>query len=153
MALVHEQMYQSNDFTTIDLGAYIQNLTKRLVASSRQFGTEIDITEKVYLTLELAVPCGIVINELINNSLAHAFPDSWTGKKKIRISVRRMKNNKIDLVVADNGVGFPKKFNFRESESLGLKLVTILVEEQLNGKIKLVKGSGTTFHIIFKESE
>ena len=96
----------------------------------------------------MAIPCGLIINELVSNSLKHAFLDGREGE--IRIDLRSGNNGQLALMVGDNGVGFPKDFDFRNTPSLGLKLVNILVE-QLEGSIEYEKGDETTFVITLSQ--
>lgn len=151
MAIVHDSFYQSEDFTNINLGEYIRKLARHLVIS---FNSTVDlktnIIGRILLNLQLAVPCGLVLNELISNALVHAFPDSWEGDKNIEILAQCTQNNLIELIISDNGVGLPRDMDIRKPESLGLKLVAILVEEQLDGKIELDRSHGTRFCIQFK---
>jgi len=92
----------------------------------------------------------LIINELVSNSLKHGFPPEWEGEGRIRIALRPTEEDEIELIVSDNGVGMPKDLDFRETDSLGLKLVTILAEDQLGGKIFLDRRKGTKFRIRFK---
>jgi len=104
--------------------------------------------ENVSLGIDHAIPCGLIINELITNCLKHAFPGDRNGE--IKVSAHRDDENMIDLIFSDNGVGIPSNIDFRNTQSLGLHLVTILVQDQLNGKIDLDRIRGTEYKIIFK---
>jgi len=112
--------------------------------------------DNVSLDIDTAIPCGLIINELVINSLKHGFPlDSESGisggqKGNISIELHSIGNGKLVLSVSDNGVGFPADVDFRNSESLGLKLVNTLTE-QLGGVIKLNRANGTEFKITFSE--
>lgn len=151
MALIHEKLYRSQDLAKIDFEEYIKSLSKALYRSygvnPGRITLEVNVKD-VSLGIDSAVPCGLIINELVSNSLKHAFPPSWNGKGKIRISFQPHKNNKIKLIIQDNGIGMPKNFNFSHPESLGLRLVTILVRDQLEGKIDMERERGTKFRII-----
>jgi len=104
----------------------------------------------VLLGVDIAIPCGLVINELVTNSLKYAFPADRTGE--IAVSIRESDHNDLELLVSDNGVGLPESFNLRaDIKSLGLKLVINLVEKQLHGKIEVDSSQGTTFKIIFRQ--
>ncbi|MGB9936994.1 MAG: histidine kinase dimerization/phosphoacceptor domain -containing protein [Methanobacterium sp.] len=151
MAFIHEQLYQSSNFTSIHFSDYIQNLVTYLihyyVLDPSIIKLKLDV-ENVTLDLNTAIPCGLIINELVTNSLKHAFPNGKCGK--ICIEMRSFNENKYELIVADNGNGFPEEFNFENTETLGLQLVTSLVN-QLDGTIKLDKNNGTGFKIIFNK--
>ncbi|MFH1615943.1 MAG: histidine kinase dimerization/phosphoacceptor domain -containing protein [Planctomycetota bacterium] len=153
MALIHEKFYRSKDLTNIDFNVYVKELTQNLIQS---YGISpgkitVDINVKdVSLGINTAVPCGLLINELISNSLKHAFPKKTKGQ--IKVSLQPVEKNQIELVISDNGVGIPDKLDFRKTESLGLQLINTLVKDQLDGAIELDKSAGTKFKITFKET-
>jgi two-component sensor histidine kinase len=97
--------------------------------------------------VDIAVPCGLIINELVSNALKHAFPDK---KGEIKVGLHTG-DGVIKLQIADNGVGIPEDMNFRTTETLGLRLVTILAEDQLKGEIRLNRDKGTEFCIVFRK--
>ena len=105
--------------------------------------------ESVSLGVDAAIPCGLIINELVSNSLKHAFPEDRKGE--IKIALCRTDRNEVESVVSDDGVGIPEHLDFRNTESLGLQLVTSLAEGQLQGKIELNRAKGAEFRIRFKE--
>ncbi len=107
--------------------------------------------ETVLFGIETAIPCGLIINELISNSLKYAFPDGRVGG--INISFRSLDKDELEIIVSNDGVSFPKDLDFRNTESLGLRLVTNLAEKQLHGKIELNRSKGTEFKIRFKETK
>ncbi len=151
MALIHERLYKSKDMARVDFAEYTQGLTTHLFSSyginTNIIKHHIDIKD-ISLDINTAIPCSLIINELISNSLKHAFP---AGKKgKIKIAIHTLNKNEIELVVSDTGVGLPKKMDFRKTESLGLHLVNLLAEDQLHGDIKLDTTKGTSFHIRFR---
>lgn len=156
MALVHEKLYQSQDMARIDFAKYIKSLAQSLYQSYKtnmeRIALEIRV-ESVFLGIDWAIPCGLIINELVSNALKHAFPLSWEGKGKIEISLNQTNDNEIELIVRDNGVGLPKGLDIRCSETLGLHLIVILVEDQLKGKIELNRRRGTEFKIRLKRLE
>jgi two-component sensor histidine kinase len=148
MAFVHESLYQTKDFANISFQDYVSNISRNLVASYSAVGSapELDLDlENIDLNLDTAIPCGLIINELLSNALKYAFPKGKKGK--ISVSIRK-KGKTITVVIADNGVGLSDKIDFKNTESLGLQLVTSLVE-QINGKIRLDKKKGTKFTIEF----
>lgn len=171
MALVHEKLYQTEDLSSIDFGEYTRSLTARLLHS---FGDNtngiqlvIDIDE-VFLDVNKAIPCGLIINEIVSNSFKHAFPDSTTGADKnkfegngvIKVSMRKnadpvsrtsadVDTGIIELVVGDNGIGLHEGLDFRKTKTLGMELVITLVD-QLDGSIEYVNNGGTEFKITFR---
>ena len=151
MALVHEKLFQSEDLARVNFAHYIRSLTSYLFGEYGKPGIvslKRDI-EDVFLDINIAFPCGLIISELVSNSLKHAFPGSRGGE--ITIALHPLTDNELELIVRDNGVGFPKDLDFRKTESLGMQLVTSLVG-QLNGTIALDRRSGTTFTITFRYS-
>ena len=153
MSLIHQKLYQSQNAATIDFSEYIRDLTDALFNS---YGIRRDVVrlnlhiEGTILNVDTAIPCGLVINELVSNSLKYAFPDGKQGQ--IFISLRREGDDNFALIVGDTGIGLPKGLDFRDSPSLGLKLVDTLVE-QLGGTIDLDCEGGTEFRIIFSETK
>ena len=149
MALIHEKLYQSRNLSRIDFGEYVSGLMSQLVKSYAP-GPGISVTvdiEDIDLAIDLAIPCGLIINELASNSLKYAFKDHRPG----RVLIRMEKTGPLyTLLIGDDGVGLPRMLNFRDSPSLGLQLVNTLVE-QLEGTIELGQDTGTTFKITFKE--
>ncbi len=152
MSLIHEKLYQSRDLTRIDIGGYIKELVNGLFISydinPGRIAMKIDV-ESISLGINSAIPCGLIINELISNSLKYAFPESRPGE--IRISLRSAADGNFELITADNGVGLPIDMDFKKTDSWGMRMVTILVENQLHGEFYLNRDRGTEFHIKFKE--
>jgi len=154
MALLHEKFYRSNDMIKIDFRDYIENLVKGLFWS---FGTDpkrvkLEIhVDDVELEIDRSVPCSLIINELVSNTLKHAFPSDWKGIGHIGISVRKHKEGIIELLVEDNGVGIPEHLDIKRSDSFGLELVTIMARDQLNGRIELDRNDGTRIRVFFQE--
>ena len=148
MALIHEKLYQSKDLNRIEFSEYINSLTKDLFNSynidSRKISLKTDF-KGIFLEIDTAILCGLIINELISNSLKHAFPEGKNGEVFISLHSEGKKHT---LIFRDNGVGFPEGMDFRKSDSLGLKLVTTITE-QLGGEIILNTGEQTEFKILF----
>lgn len=165
MAMIHEKLYRSESMVKIDFGEYVTDLTENLFYNYKidrnviNHHTKID---NIFFDINTAIPCGLIINELVTNCLKHAFSDiksqkslydSFTDKptQKNEINIELIQlDDYFVLTIADNGIGFPDDTNFRNTNSLGLQLVNNLVE-QLDGTIKLDKTNGTKFRIIFKE--
>lgn len=151
MSLVHEKLYESKDLARIDFHNYINDLVANLFQSYAVNLGEITLNlniEDIQLDIDLAIPCGLIANELVTNSLKYAFPGGTKGE--IKIAFRRTEENMLEFVISDDGIGLPKDLDFRKTESLGLHLVTILAENQLHGEINLIRGKGTEFQIIFR---
>ncbi|MBD2354258.1 PAS domain-containing protein [Tolypothrix sp. FACHB-123] len=151
MAIIHEILYQSNDLTKIEVSDYIQSIVNNLL---RSYGinTNIDIQmniKKISLKIDTAIYCGLIINELVSNSIKYAFVNNQQGA--IYIELITIANNNYSLIVSDNGVGLSKDVEIYKQESLGLQLVWSLVE-QLEGKITLDNSSGAAFKITFSEA-
>jgi len=151
MALVHEKLYQSNDLTNIDFHNYVKNLSSGLQMSYKVSSAQIaiDIQEEVMdLPIDTAIPCGLIINELISNSLKYAFPD---GKKGTIVIAFKETAGGYELRISDNGAGIPEDIDIRKTRSLGLQLIVNLVEHQLQGEIVLDRSHGTEFVIRFSK--
>ncbi len=158
MAIIHEELYQSANLAKIEMASYLRTLTTHLSQSyqGNVQGVEMDVRVKnVLLEIGQAIPCGLIINELVTNSLKYAFPDaekkSQGKKNEIIIEMRAIDDSRLLLRVSDNGVGLPKTFDVQNSESLGLQLVHTLAE-QLRGNIECKNSSGAEFAIDFPVS-
>lgn len=148
MAFIHESLYQNKDFSQINFSEYIVNLVKNLFYSFETNQQKIKTNfavEPIFLNLDLSIPCGLIVNELVSNALKYAFDDGREGAVFITLKKHR---DKIKIVVADNGRGIPDSIDFRNTETLGLQLVSTLTE-QINGTITMNRNKGTTFEIIF----
>ena len=150
MALVHEQLYRSPDLSRIDFRDYLQALIAGLVKSSLvesrvRVATEIG---DVRLDIHTAIPCGLLVSELVSNAFKHAFPGGRAGEVAIRLA--RLPDGKLRLSVADDGVGLPAGFDANHTASLGMQLVGLLCE-QLGGTLEIRRGRGTEFRVVFEE--
>lgn len=152
MALIHERLYRTDSLRKIEFDDYIRTLANDLFHTYR-LGPGIDLKldlEHVKLDVNSAIPLGLIVNELMTNSLKYAFPE---GKGEISVKFRSLPaKDEFELVISDNGVGFPEDVDFRKFDSLGLQLVNNLAS-QLSGTIDLDKNQGTKFTIQFKESK
>ncbi len=152
MALVHEKLYQAENIAQINLDDYTRFLGTGLIqfygAKSRGITLTTDIRD-IHVDINMAIPLGLIINELISNSLKYAFPDREKGE--IFISVLK-ENHTLSVLVKDDGIGIPADLDWRNTESLGLRLVISLVE-QLNGSIELDQSAGTAFSMVLQEKE
>ncbi|MDP2796728.1 MAG: PAS domain S-box protein [Methanoregula sp.] len=152
MALVHEKLYQSTDLATIDLDNYLRFLGDNLFQFMGMRGKGITLTmdiRDISLAIDTAIPVGLIINELISNSLKYAFPEGRKGE--ISFTIHRQEHT-LTILFKDNGVGIPEDFDWRDAMSLGLRLVCSLVD-QLDGTIELDRTAGTAFTIVVKEKE
>jgi two-component sensor histidine kinase/low affinity Fe/Cu permease len=153
MALIHEKLYQSDDLSSIDFAKYINTLTINLFniyrVNSGVIGFTVDAKD-VSFDIETAIPCGLIINELVTNALKHAFPKGRKGN--INISLHELEKNKFRLSVKDNGIGIPKDKDILNAGTLGLRLVMNL-SKQINGTVKMDGTNGTSFEITFKRNE
>ncbi|BDZ68966.1 PAS domain S-box protein [Methanobacterium ferruginis] len=152
MALVHEKLYQTADLARINVKEYIRSLTMNLFHSySVNAGIVLQLdVGNVFFDIDTAVPLGLIINELVSNSLKYAFPNQEKGVISISLHESNDDAGEYSLYVKDDGVGFPEDLDFHNTPSLGLQLVNSLVK-QLDGSIKLVNDKGTCFHMIFME--
>ncbi|AKB86122.1 PAS domain S-box protein [Methanococcoides methylutens] len=149
MSLIHEELYRSTDMESINFADYIHKLSTELISSysvDKDIELEINV-EDIFLSMDTAIPLGIIINELVTNSLKHAFEGS---SGRISIDLQRGDENKFILIVSDNGIGFPKELDHKKSTSLGLQLLNTLVD-QIGGIIEMDRSCGTAFTIIFDE--
>lgn len=149
MALIHEQLYQSEHLDAINFAEYIQQLVVNLFQSFSPPNNIIHIeikVERVFLNLETAIPCGLIINELVSNSLKYAFPEQYNGQ--ISIEFRQLNSQQFYLSVSDNGIGFPASFDVEKTETLGLRLVRMLTR-QLKGILEINKHQNTQFELTF----
>jgi two-component sensor histidine kinase len=150
MALIHEKLYQSESLAKINFGDYVKSLTGELFHSYRRGLNDIQLivqVEEVALPLDQAVPCGLILNELITNAMKYAFPEGTNGT--LWVELRTNPNRILSLRVADDGVGMASDFDYRKANSLGIQLVNSLVA-QLDGQLELNRSAGTDFRILFK---
>jgi PAS domain S-box-containing protein len=150
MALIHEQLYQSPSLSQINYPQYIRQLCAHLFRSYRVSSSRIELHTQIddlRLSVDAAVPCGLIINELVSNSLKYGFPNGRGGT--IRIEMRRRPDGRTTLTVADNGVGMPEDVGFWNTQTLGLRLVGTLVR-QLEGNVDVDRSEGTSVQVDFQ---
>ncbi len=151
MSSVHEQLYRSTDLTRIDAQSYIYSMVNDLLTAYRRpdLPIEVDIQiDRFYLNIRQAIPCGMLINELVSNALKYAFPFPRPEKAAIGIYMGITPPNICTLTVSDNGVGLPANFRFHSGDTLGMFLIDTLVK-QLKGTITWQGNGGTTCHVEF----
>jgi two-component sensor histidine kinase len=149
MALVHEILYQTDELEYIDLGRYAMQLIDD-VRSGSTLGFALAVEKDIRVDLDFAVPFGLLLNELVNNAVEHAFPEGRAGRVEIR--VKSESGGAIALSVSDDGVGLPEGLRFEGARTLGFNLVNALII-QLHGKMDLDRRSGTSWTILFPRLE
>ncbi len=153
MAIIHEQLYQSKNFSKINLSDYmrklIQAVSETMDNGSSKISLTVEISDDIDMTIVQSVPCGLILNELLSNAYEHAFKGRSEGAIKV---VMRKEHDRIIMAVSDNGVGMPSNNPQDYKESLGITLITTLTA-QLEGSLNITNTSGTTFHIDFKKVE
>jgi PAS domain S-box-containing protein len=151
MALVHEKLYRSGSFSRIEFGGYLRQLADQaLQTGDKKPGSvrlNLEVEERSF-DIQTAIPLGLIVNELLSNSLKHAFPGERRGE--VSIALQPGEGREFILAYADDGVGLPSSFDIRRSESMGFQLVCLLVE-QLEGRLEIESERGTRFRIYFKE--
>jgi PAS domain S-box-containing protein len=163
MALIHEELHKGGKVDTLNISHYIEELANNLLLTYRVcnngISLDMDIEKDIFFDMDTSVPLGIIVNELISNSLKHAFPSGDKGE--IQIKLYREKNGEFEsedcnldyvLVISDNGIGIPKDLDIEDIDSLGLQLVTSLID-QLDGELDLKRNNGTEFIIRFTVEE
>ncbi len=152
MALIHERLYQSTNLSRIEFADYLRSLVVHLFHSmapnTGRVALKMDL-EPVELNINIAIPCGLIISELVSNALKHAFPGERSGE--VTVSLRRGDDSSIRLGVKDDGVGLPAEFDVRLSESLGMQIVMTLVS-QIDGRLQIGRERGAAFQVEFRES-
>jgi two-component sensor histidine kinase len=147
IALVHETLYQSGKLARINLGEYlgtlVQHLTESLIGALSRIRLSV-AADKVEVPIDVAIPCGLIVNELVTNAIKHAFPDDRSGS--IRVSVRHELQGSMRLVISDDGIGLPESVELGRSGNLGMQLVTALIR-QLHGHVTVVRHPGTTIEV------
>jgi PAS domain S-box-containing protein len=167
MALIHEELYKGGGSETLNFSEYVKELSENLLLTysvgTTDISLKLDLAENIFFDMDTAVPLGMIVNELISNSLKHAFQERDNGVIHIKLQREKIgsyiksvnenfKSTTFKLTVSDNGVGIPENVDFEELGSLGLQLVTSLVA-QLDGKLEIKNGNGTEFTMWFTVNE
>ena len=151
MAIVHENLYRSQNVAEIDFRRYLSDLAEHCTclfpSANRNVSIEVQ-SEDIAMTIDQATPCGLIVNELVTNALKYAFPNDKPGR--VLISARLADTGEMAVEVRDNGVGIPEEVDWRQTGSLGLNLVRILSEGQLQGKVEMLGDNGSVFRIRFR---
>ena len=152
MSMVHQMLYRSQDLSMIDLHQYIRDLVTLLLRSYRlsteRVVLELDV-EDTKASIDLAIPCGLILNELMSNAMRHAFPGDRAGK--IRIRLVRVAPEALEMTFSDDGVGAPPGFDPRAQDSLGFRTIIALTEEQLRGQALFDSDGGVIWKLRFRE--
>jgi two-component sensor histidine kinase len=164
MALIHEELYKGGGFETLNFSPYIKELSENLLHTyslgNTDIGLKMDFEENLFFDMDTAVPLGMIVNELVSNSLKYAFVDRDKGGIQIRLhreesgeyTIEDCKITTFILTVSDNGIGIPQSFDIENPDTLGIQLVTTLVD-QLEGELELIRDNGTEFTIRFTVTE
>ena len=141
-------------FSFIKFKNYIEDLVRKLHKTYPLDYDKIKINllvDDISLSVEHAIPCGLIINELLTNALKYAFPESFQGMGEITISMQKTEDGEIELFVQDNGVGFPEDFDLESAETCGMEIVKVLAADQLEGRYELQRNGITKFYICFSQ--
>jgi len=152
LALVHEQLHETNSLARIDLAAYLRrlvgHLARALASRAAPISWQVN-SANVFVGIDAAIGCGLIVHELASNSFKHAFPDGRAGQ--VVIDLCPQPDGSVELRFGDDGVGLPKELDFDQAQSLGLQLVRLLTR-QLKGTMECRNGSGTQFTLCFSET-
>ncbi len=152
MSLVHQELYEASDLSQINLKEYIQELTQLLLSSYLITPEQVSVAselEDVFVLIDTAIPCGLILNELISNALKYAFPGGRTGQ--ISVKLRRIESGEIEIEVSDNGIGLPPGFDPRRDGRMGLQTIYGLAENQLQARIDFLTDGGLLCKLQFKD--
>jgi len=152
MSLLNERLYRSDTFNNLDLGSYLCSLTEDLISvqSSRDLNVKFESNVQVVtVNPREAIPCGLILNELVTNSLKYAFSGECEQDPTIFLKLSRGADGLIKIQIDDNGCGYPDGFVYEKNDSLGLRLVHMLGEDQLGGNVKIGSKQGAYFNLSF----
>lgn len=153
MALIHENLYRAGDLKHLNFSEYIEKLSKDLYHTYTLDKSLVKLVlniEVIKLNIDTSIPFGLILNELLTNSLKHAFPDGRSGM--ITVELQQDFDGRLKLSVSDNGIGFPSDLDFKTTESLGMMIINTLTQ-QIEGEINLDQSNGTKFTVIFKDND
>ncbi|HRH65970.1 MAG TPA: histidine kinase dimerization/phosphoacceptor domain -containing protein [Bacteroidia bacterium] len=148
MALVHEKFYQAEELTEIDFGEYVEKLSQFLFQSYGDKTDRVQVvveSDHVALDMDTAMPCGLLVNEIVSNAYKYAFPGSMEGEIKIQLN---RADGRVIMKISDNGIGLPEGFSIENSESLGMQLIQALTS-QIDGELNVSRENGTAFTVSF----
>jgi len=152
MSLIHEKLYHSENLSRIDFSEYIRSISSQLSSiyfiNPKLISLELHM-DPVELSIDQAVPCGLIVNEILTNSFKHAFPSDFQGPRKVTITLRQGSHNTIELIISDNGIGARQNMNMQTKGSLGMLLIKILAK-QIEATVKLEYATGTSITITFR---
>ena len=154
MSLVHEKLYNSENLSVIKLNEYIEELMSLLINTESIWDSKIKLEldlDSVLVDIDRAIPCGLILNELVANTYKHAFKNMDSGE--VKISLHKLEAEQVEIIIADNGVGFPSGFDIQKCDTLGLQTVFALGEDQLHGSIDLTSSpgfEGAVWRLVFK---
>ena len=146
MALIHEQIYGSGNLAEIDFAAYLHSLVENLHGQFGALSSQVKMVinaQACNLPVDTAIPCGLVLNELVSNVFRHAFPDGRTGELRVSLECAGKGAGKVVLEVADDGVGLPPDLDLQHVQTFGLHLIELMVKKQLHGKLSIESSHGT----------
>jgi len=153
MSLVHQRLCEAQDLSSVDLGDYIRDLLRTLMGDKSFPAERIKVTtlaESVSVPIDTAMPCGLLLRELLSNAFRHAFPGNTSGT--VWVGITRTAENRITLEVSDDGIGLPEFFDIRKVDTLGFQLVQGMVE-QLKGELSFGAGRGLSCRVSFSEAQ
>jgi two-component sensor histidine kinase len=150
IALIHEKLYQSKNYAKIAFGDYLRSLANDIFqaigTSPSSVTLAVVVDDDVAITVEKAIPCGLILNELVTNALKYAYPSGSGGT--LRVEFKRADEGRLRLAVADDGIGLPPGLNLQETKTLGLRIVSMLVR-QLDGELRVNSELGALVEVIF----
>jgi two-component sensor histidine kinase len=152
MAMLHDQLHRAKDFSNINLGEYIRNLATGLFSSYGVNSADVELhldVENIPVFVDTAIPCGLIVNELVSNSLQHAFPEGRKGR--VSVGLHAPRGGGVEIAIADDGRGFPEVAQPTDTRSLGLLLVELLAG-QICAAVERPAGAGVRYRIRFQET-
>jgi two-component sensor histidine kinase/ActR/RegA family two-component response regulator len=153
MALVHKKLYQSSNLSNVNFREYVTDLAEMMTESYQVAAKDIDLqldVDSIPMGIDIAIPCGLVLNELFSNTFKYAFPKGANGRISVR--VHRQECGDISMEYSDSGVGLPQGYNIEEAMSLGMNMIRSIVEHQLRGTVDFIDHEGLTCTINFNDN-